>query len=90
MCRIKTGAEITQMHEVQNLVTAYILRSKTPYTISHLSNKVKSSCIGSSLSITDSQIREMVKDTTMALLRAKYISSNAGRYYAYPISLEKE
>lgn len=89
MCRIKTGTEITQMHEVQNLVTAYILRSKTPYTISNLTDRVFHSCAGSSLLISETQIREMVKETTLALLRAKYITSNAGYYYACPVSISE-
>lgn len=88
MCRIKMGAEITQIHEVQNLVTAYILRAKTPYTISRLSDRVIRSCAGSTLTITENQIRQMVEDTTLALLRAKYISSNDGYYYAYPILIQ--
>ncbi len=90
MCRIKIGEDITQLHDVQNLITAYILRSKEPYTISYISDKVKHSCIGSNLDISSTQITEMVRETTLALLRAKYISSNAGYYYALPVSTLKK
>jgi len=39
MCRIKTGTQITKLSDIQNLVTAYILRSQQPYTIAGLSQK---------------------------------------------------
>ena len=89
MCRVKTGAQITEMHDVQNLVTASILRSQQPYSISPLSQKVMDSCRGSNVLISEKQITELVKETTIALLRAKYISSNAGRYYAQPVTSSK-
>ena len=89
MCRVKTGAQITEMHDVQNLVTASILSSQQPYSISTLSQKVMDSCRGSNVLISEKQITELVKETTIALLRAKYISSNAGRYYAQPVTSSK-
>lgn len=81
MCKVKTGAQITEIHDIQNLVTARILRSKTPYQIRTLSKEIMDSCSGSELAITSHQIEELVRDTTMALLRAKYIFSDAGYYY---------
>lgn len=90
MCHVKTGTEITHIHDVQNMVTSYILRAKQPYTILSLSNKVKQSCIGCNIDITDSQIRAMVRDTTIALLRARYISNVSGSYYASPVITVKE
>lgn len=86
MCRVKTGAQITEMYDVQNLVTASILRSQQPYSIAALSREIVDSCTGANIPISDRQITELVRDTTMALLRAKYISSNAGCYYAEPIA----
>lgn len=86
MCRIKTGAQITELSDVQNLVTACILRSQQPCTIADLSQKVLHSCEGSNLTISDSQVIELVRDTTIALLRSKYISVNAGHYFAKPVS----
>jgi hypothetical protein len=81
MCKIKTGNQITEMHDIQNLITAYILRSKQPYSISSLTNQVMIACRGSKLPITEYQIKTMVQDTTIALLRTKYISSNSGNYF---------
>ena len=46
-----------------------------------LSKEIMDSCSGSELAITSHQIEELVRDTTMALLRAKYIFSDAGYYY---------
>ena len=89
MCRIKTGKEITQIHEVQNLITAYILRSKEPYVIPSISDAVEHSCQGSDLSIPKDQIIEMVQETTMTLLRAKFISLHSGQYYVLPAVLKK-
>lgn len=85
MCRIKTGTQITKLSDIQNLVTAYILRSQQPYTIAGLSQKVLHSCEGSYFSISDSQVVDLVRDTTIALLRSKYISANSGHYFATPV-----
>lgn len=81
MCRIKTGAQITKMCDVQNLITACILRSKEPYTIPALSQQVIQSCSGCSLAVSNAQIQSLVNATTIALLRSKYLSVNAGHYY---------
>lgn len=89
MCRVKTGAQITGLHDVQNLITACILRSPVPYSIIGLTEKVMESCEGSNISITNRQVNKMVSDTTMAFLRIKLISANAGRYYAYPVAIQK-
>lgn len=86
MCRIKTGAQITELSDIQNLVTACILRAQQPYTIADLSQKVLLSCRGSVFPISDDQVIDLVRDTTTALLRSKYISANAGHYFARPIS----
>lgn len=86
MCRVKTGVQIREIHDIQNLVTANILRSQQPYSIADLSKKIMQSCIGAAFPVSDRQIVELVHDTTMALLRAKYISSSEGCYYAEPIA----
>lgn len=85
MCRIKTGAQITELSDIQNVVTACILRSQQPYTIADLSQKVLRFCEGSDFSISDNQVIDLVRDTTIALLRSRYISVNAGRYFAKPV-----
>lgn len=84
MCRIKTGSQITEFHDVQNIVTAYILRAQQPFSISALSQDITKACAGSKIHLSDKQITELVKDTTIDLLRANYISVNKGRYYARP------
>ena len=89
MCRIKTGAQITKMSDIQNLVTACILRSKEPYTIPDLSQQVIHSCNGCTLAISDAQIQTLVIATTMALLRSKYLSVNLGHYYPKQLSLNR-
>ena len=86
MCKIKTGAQIQEMTDVQNLVTAYILRSRQPYSIPALSKKIMRSCKGSSIPISDAEVTNLVKDTTIALLRSDYITSNSGHYYARPVA----
>lgn len=89
MCRVKTGSQITGLHDVQNLVTACILRSASPFSIVGLTEKVMKACEGSNILITNSQVSKMVRDTTTAFLRIKLISANAGRYYAYPVVIQQ-
>lgn len=89
MCKIKTGAQITKMSDVQNLVTACILRSKKPYTIPALTRKVIRSCNGCTFTLSDAQIQTLVIATTTALLRSKYLSVNSGHYYPKQLSLNK-
>lgn len=85
MCKIKTGEEITQMNDVQNLVTAYILGSEMPYTAPKISMDIIRLCEGSKLNITEEQIANIVEDTMLALKREKYIFSNSGNYYTCPV-----
>lgn len=89
MCKIKTGAQITKMNDVQNLVTACILRSKKPYTIPALSRQVIHSCNGCGFTVSDAQIQTLVTATTTALLRSKYLSLNLGHYYPKQLSLNR-
>ncbi len=85
MCLMKSGAQITELSDLQNLVTAYILRSQHPYTVVDLAQKVLYSCEGSNLPISNDQVTDLVRDTTIALLRSKYISVNAGCYFPRPV-----
>lgn len=89
MCRVKMGAQISGMHDVQNLVTACILRSQNPFSISGLTETVMEWCQGSNISISDTQVEEMVSETTMAFLRIKLVSANADHYFAYPAAPQK-
>ena len=90
MCHVKTGAEITHVHDVQNMITSYILRAKQPYTILSLSDRVIHSCAGCNIEISESQIKTMVRDTTIALLRSKYISNVSGSYCTIPLVSVRE
>lgn len=84
MCQVKTGVQIKSLTDVQNVVTASILRSHVPFSIPVVSATIINSCRGSSLPLTDSQITAIVKETTNALLRSRYITTKAGFYYACP------
>ena len=81
MCQVRTKAQITSMQDVQNLVTACILRSQEPYSIPEVTRKVVAECVGSRLPVSGDQVTELVRDTTTALLRTKYLSVKKGRYY---------
>ena len=89
MCRIKSGAQIEGIYDVQNIVTACILRSPRPYRIQELAQTVKQICIGSRINITERQIEELVRDTTFAFQRIKLITAYNGQYYAYPVASQK-
>lgn len=89
MCRIKSGTQIEEIYDVQNIVTACILRSSRPYSIPELSKTVKAKCEGSSIDITDAQIERLVNDTTMAFQRINLITAYNGQYYAYPVESQK-
>ena len=89
MCRIKFGTQIAEIYDVQNIVTACILRSSQPYSIPELSQTVKEKCKGSSIAITDTLIERLVNDTTMAFQRIKLITAYNGQYYAYPVESQK-
>lgn len=89
MCRIKSGAQIEEIYDVQNIVTACILRSPRPYSIRGLTQTVKRRCKGSSINITEKQIEELVRDTTFAFQRIKLVTAYNGQYYAYPVALQK-
>jgi len=89
MCRIKSGAQIKEIYDVQNIVTACILRSSRPYSISGLTQTVKNTCSGSSINITETQIEKLVRDTTMAFQRIKLVTAYNGQYYAYPVPSQK-
>ena len=81
MCQVRTNAQITSMQDVQNLVTACILRAREPYSISELTGKVVAGCEGSTVHVSGDQVTKLVRDTTTALLRTKYLSVSKGRYY---------
>lgn len=86
MCKVKTGRQIESLNDIQNVVTASILRAQAPFSLSSLSSLVVDSCKGSLVPVTDLLIKSMVKETTNALLRSNYITTKSGLYYARPIA----
>lgn len=84
MAKIKSGAEIKEVCDVQNIVTAYILRSARPFTRDEMIITVENACEGSSIKITRDQIKELVQGTIMAFLRHNLLDTCNGKYYAYP------
>lgn len=81
MCRIVTGQSITNISDVQNLITAYIFSSTEPFNTTVLLRKVEEACIGCSLDLTANKIHDMIDDTIMSFLRAEYIDSVKGLFY---------
>ena len=81
MCKVKTGKQIVSKSDLQNLVTASILREKIPYSIVSMSSKIEQACKGSILCITKSEIEKIVNDTTLSLLRCEYLDSFENKYY---------
>lgn len=81
MCTIKTGVDIQDEHDLQNLVTSHIIRAREPFAISNMVDKVMESCEGSLLNIADKYIRHLVTTTTYALLRCDYLDCDGEQYY---------
>lgn len=86
MCQIKTGADITNMSDVQNLITGCILSEEQPYTLSMILDTVKNACNGNKIGIENKQISEMVRETINVLLRSNYLSLYSGLYFSRPSS----
>lgn len=84
MANIKSGADIKEICDVQNIVTACILRAEKPSTISELVGTVQNLCRGSSIKMSHSQLRNMVEDTIAAFRRINLVTAREGKYYAYP------
>lgn len=82
MCRIKTGKQIVLESDLQNLVTATILRSTSPYSIDLLSIEVQNKCQGSDIDISYERIYELVTKTTRDFLRCEYLDSYNGKYFS--------
>lgn len=82
MCRVKTGAQITNESDLQNLVTATILREEEPYSIRSLSQKINEECQGSPLNISLEKILKLVAETTDAFLRYEYLDCFGKKYFS--------
>ncbi len=85
MCQVKTGEQIREINDVQNLVTALILKSRQPYTIASMIKNVTRNCEGSTLNIPEDKISQLVRETTAAFLRTNYIFGRSGQYLVRPV-----
>ena len=81
MCRVKTGAQLTSDSDLQNLITATILRSTEPYSVESLTLQIQDDCVGSPLNITTKKIYELVNDTSATFLRYEFLDCVDRRYY---------
>ncbi|MBQ8625949.1 MAG: hypothetical protein IJ419_07305 [Agathobacter sp.] len=84
MANIKSGADIKEMYDVQNIVSACILRAAEPLTIPELVQNTQKLCEGSTIQLTNNQLQEMVEDTVSAFRRINLVTACNGKYYAYP------
>lgn len=77
MCKIRTGAEITKISDIQNMITGYMLRQTHTFVIEDITDKAKRNCVGCQIQNNDidinSIIESMAKNTLMSLLRNEYI-----------------
>ena len=81
MCRVKKGAQLTSDSDLQNLVTATILRSTEPYSVESLTVKIQLDCEGSPLQITPQKISELVNVTSSTFLRYEFLDCFERKYY---------
>lgn len=84
MCQIKIGAQLTDEIDLQNLITATILKEQEPYSIQELSLKVQDNCKGSTLNVSSEEISEKVRKTTMDFLRCDYLDCFEKKYFLKP------
>ena len=84
MANIKSGAEIKEMYDVQNIVTTCILGSQTTFTAHEMVKTVEEKLKGGSIKITKKEVQELVEDTILSFRRIKLISACNGKYFAYP------
>ena len=89
MANIKSGEEIKEMYDVQNIVTACILGAEKPFRCYEMVKIVEQKCEGSSIKITSEQIQEVVQDTIVAFQRITLVTAYNGQYYAYPCEAMK-
>ncbi|MBQ8044496.1 MAG: hypothetical protein IJ272_10220 [Clostridia bacterium] len=84
MANIKSRQEIKEMYDVQNIVTACILGSQTPFTEPEMVKNVEEKLEGSSIKITQKEVQELVEGTIMSFRRIKLVTVCNGKYFAYP------
>jgi hypothetical protein len=82
MCKVKIGKDIICKSDLQNLITASILRESEPYSIKSMLSKVENECEGSPLEISQKDIEELINNTTLSLLRCEYLDSIDNKFYS--------
>ena len=84
MANIKFGAEIKEMHDVQNIVTSCILGAQSPFTMCEMTDIAEKKLGGSSIKLTRKELHKLVVDTTQSFVRIKLVTAYEGKFYAYP------
>lgn len=84
MANTKSGANIREEYDVQNIVTAVILGAQEPMTAPEITDEALSRCEGSEFAVTRQFVHNMVEETLMALQRVRACTCCNGKYYAYP------
>ena len=82
MCKVKTGDEIYTEQDVQNLITAVILRQRGKYTKQYLIKAVKIYLPAPEVRaiVDDHQLKGMIDNTLAALLKAGKVRQQNGVY----------
>lgn len=74
MCRVKEGADIVTVADLQNLVTSVILRQTSTFSIQDVSTRVRDKAVGSQLCDLE-EINKRCKETVSALYLIDCINS---------------
>lgn len=78
---IKIGNDIHNEQDVQNLITAIILRQRGEFTKQYLIKTVKHFLPAFEI-VNDNQIKEMINDTLIMLSKYGKIRHQNGSYYS--------
>ena len=83
MCRVKTGNEIHTEQDVQNLVTAIILRQRGRYTKPYLVKATKKYLPAPEVRVVvdDNQVKGMIDNTLAVLHKVGKVRQRNGIYY---------
>ena len=84
MANTKSGTNIREEYDVQNIVTAVILSAECPLTADEITERVMERCEGSTYPMTRESTCEMIEDTLTALQRVRACTCCNGKYCAYP------
>lgn len=85
MCKIYSGAMISNWQDVQNLVIGIILRQQQEYCIENILHLVERYMEGSSVIVQEKQLRDIIaKNLNLLYIRNKVRCKN-GYYVPQPI-----